>query len=59
MWRTEAGQDDVDALTIPCPLSACRAPKGKRCVSWVTGRTLGTPHAARTAEAEHTAPGLW
>lgn len=43
--------DEALALAIPCPESACAAFCGERCVSWVTGRALDTPHPKRIAAA--------
>jgi len=49
--------DEALALTIPCPLTACLAARGKRCVSFVTGRPLAAPHRQRVEAARKEA--LW
>lgn len=49
--------DEALALTIPCPLTACSAFCGERCVSYATGRALGTSHPERVEEARKYASG--
>jgi len=49
--------EEALALTVPCPLTACSAFCGERCVSYATGRALDTPHPKRVEEARKYASG--
>jgi hypothetical protein len=50
--------DGLLALTVPCPLTACSAFCGERCVSYATGRALDTPHPKRVEAARADRPNL-
>ncbi len=47
--------DIAQALTIPCPKTACAAFCGEQCISFVTGKAVEIPHRERVEAARATA----
>ena len=43
--------DIAQALTVPCPKTACAVFCGQQCISFVTGKPIAVPHRERVEAA--------